>query len=233
MYKLSTAILLCLSVVNASWGQTKTFIDQPYIEVTGYADTLVTPNQIFIKIIISEKDSRDKVSVELQENGMIAAFKELGIKTETDLVTSDILSNYRFYILKQKDVIKTKAYLLKVPDAQMAGRVFVRLEELGISNTSIDRVDHSDLENIKNTCRTRAAVSAYDKAYALTTAIHQGIGHAIHITENAAVGQLQGRAPEIMFKEYDKNRQDKFEAPNIEFEKIKVSATVNAKFILK
>ena len=47
--------------------QTKNFIDQPYIEVAGSADTLVTPDEIFIRINISEKDTKNKVSVEALE----------------------------------------------------------------------------------------------------------------------------------------------------------------------
>ena len=127
---LTPFILLTLSFVGHT--QTKNFIDQPYIEVTGSADTLVTPNQIFIKSIISEKDSRDKVPIQESENKMVAAFKTLGINTDLDLTTSDILSNYRFYLLKQKDILKSKEYILKVSDATTASNVFIQLEDLGI-----------------------------------------------------------------------------------------------------
>ena len=80
---------LFLAITAIVFRQTKNFIDQPYIEVAGYADTLVTPNQIYIKIIISEKDSKDKVSVEEQENKMITSLKTININTEKDLTTSD------------------------------------------------------------------------------------------------------------------------------------------------
>lgn len=56
--------------------QTKTFIDQPYIEVAGSADTLVTPDRIFVRIILSEKDTRDRLSVEELEIKMIGALKD-------------------------------------------------------------------------------------------------------------------------------------------------------------
>lgn len=58
------AFLLCHA-------QTKNFIDQPYMDVTGSADTLKTPDERFIRILISEKDSKDKNSVEDQENKMV------------------------------------------------------------------------------------------------------------------------------------------------------------------
>lgn len=107
MNKTLLTLVLSLTVCITAIGQTKNFIDQPYIEVAGYSDTLVTPNLIYIKIIIAEKDSRDKISLEEQETKMITAFKNLGINTEVDLTTSDMLSNYKFYLLKQKDIVSS------------------------------------------------------------------------------------------------------------------------------
>ena len=101
MFRIVLISMLSLAVISISLAQTKNFIDQPYIEVFGYADTLVTPNLIYIKIIIDEKDSRDKISLEEQEHKMITAFKTLGLNTEVDLTTSDMLSNYKFYFLKK------------------------------------------------------------------------------------------------------------------------------------
>ncbi len=161
------SLIICISAI----GQTKNFIDQPYIEVGGYSDTLVTPDQIYIKIIISEKDDRDKISLEEQENKMITGFKNLGINTEIDLTTSDMLSNYKFYFLKKKDILKTKEYILKVTTFETASKVFIQLEDLGISNTSIHKVDHSDIEYLKNICRTKAIENSHKKAIALTKPI--------------------------------------------------------------
>jgi hypothetical protein len=36
-------------------------------------------------------------------------------------------SNFRYYVLKQKDAMKTKSYTLKVGDAVLATRVFMKL----------------------------------------------------------------------------------------------------------
>lgn len=235
MNKLLLTLTLCLTVCLSAIGQMKNFIDQPYIEVSGYADTLVTPNLIYIKIIIAEKDSRDKIPLEEQESKMIAAFKSMGIKTETDLTTSDMLSNYKFYLLKQKDILKTKEYLLKVTTAETASTVFVQLEDLGISNTSIDKVEHSDIEKLKNICRKRAIENSHQKAVVLTKPISQTIGNAIHITDNETNfdDQLQGRVASVQIRGYSSLEKAKYVAPKIEFEKIKVSATVSVKYILK
>lgn len=229
-------LVVCLgTIISTILSQTKNFIDQPYIEVAGYADTAVTPNEIYIRIVISERDSKDKIPVEVQEGKMIVGLKGLNINTEKDLTTSDMLSNYRYYFLKHKDILKSKEYILKVTDAETASKVFIQLEDIGISNTSINSVDHSDLETIKNECRIKAIENAQKKAIALTKPIMQTVGNAIHITDNETNfdNLLKGRVAGVQINGYGSLDKRKYEAPKIEFEKIKVSATISAKFILK
>jgi uncharacterized protein len=216
--------------------QTKNFIDQPFIEVSGNADTMVTPNEIYIRILVSEKDTRDRVSIEELEQKMITVLKGLGLDTEKDLTTSDITSSFKFYLLKSKDVIKAKIYTLKVTDAMTASQVFIKLEELGISNTSIERTDHSDMINLRNQMLTKAILDAKDRAVALTKPLNQTIGPAINIvdTDNNTSQQLQGRVPGIQVRGITSVQSYGYkDMPKIEFEKIKVAASINAKFILK
>ena len=213
--------------------QTKNFIDQPYIEVAGAADTTVTPNEIYIRITISEKDTRDRTSVEELEGKMVAALKALGIDTEKELTTSDMASNFRSYLFRGKDVLKAKEYILKVSDAVMASNVFMQLEALGISNTSIDRVDHSELKLFQNLMRTRAVEDAKTRAVALTKPLAQTVGVAINIIDNDAGnvnGVLQGFTPGLSITAA---RRTGTEPERINFEKIRVDADVNVKFVLK
>lgn len=234
MKQLTLLAFMFFSILLAN-SQTKNFIDQPYIEVNGNADTLVTPNEIYIRILLSEKDTKDRISIEDLEQKMVNTLKGLGLDTEKDLTTSDMTSNFKYYFLKGKDVIKTKLYTLKVTDAVTASQVFMKLEEIGISNTSIDRVDHSDLDNLKNKMRTKAIVDAKERAIALTKPLNQTIGLAIHIvdTDNNISQQLQGRVAGIKIRGFSSFGNSEKELPKIEFEKIKVTASINAKFILK
>lgn len=216
--------------------QTKNFLDQPYLEVAGSADTLVTPNEIYIKIIISEKDTRDRTSVEELELKMYNALKALGIDVDKNLSTSDMASNFKFYFLRSKDVMKSKQYILRVGDAVTASKVFIELENLGISNTSIDRVDHSDLESIKNQMRSKAVENARARAVALTKPLNQTVGAAIHIADNEVYNMsnpLRGRLEEVVVVGYGVKKQAGVELPKIEFEKIKVATNINVKFVLK
>ena len=55
MKKLILCTLMGLLTQGLS-AQMKTFLDVPYIEVFGSADTLVTPNEIYISIVIAEAE---------------------------------------------------------------------------------------------------------------------------------------------------------------------------------
>lgn len=224
-----TAILI--SFFFAGQAQIKNFIDQPYIEVAGNADTLVTPDEIYIQINISEKDTKNKTSVEELERKMYDAIKSLGIDVDKNLTTSDISSNFKNYFLRGKEVLKSKDYLLKVKDAVTATKVFMKLEDLGISNSSIDHVDYSKKEEMKNLMRTRAMVNAKTRAEALTEPLHQKVGRAIYISDN------ENYVVHPMMKEavarFDVSANTAAPLPEINFEKIEISSNINAKFILE
>ena len=82
--------------VLPGFAQTKTFIDQPYVETSAYVDTLVTPDEIYLNITISEKDTKGKTSVEALESQMEKTLKRLGINTKEDLTLNDLASNFKF-----------------------------------------------------------------------------------------------------------------------------------------
>ena len=128
---------------------------------------------------------------------------------------------------------------MKVSDAGTASKVFISLENIEISNTSIDRVDHSNLEAIRNMMRTKAVENAKARATALTRPLKQMVGSAIHITDGGPYNvsqQLQGRVHglnEVVVRGMASGVKLKEELPKIEFEKIQVSANINVKFNLK
>ena len=231
-------VILLLTTFLFGQSQSKNFLDLPYIEVNGSADTLLTPNEIFIRIVISERDTKDKSSVEEQEVKMVNALKGLGVDVEKELTTNDMSSNFKSYLLKSKDVLKSKQYTLKVKDAVTASKVFIRLEELAISNTSIERVNHSELENIKNAMRGSAVLNAKARAVALTKPLNQVVGSAINIIDNENYNNnimLRGTSSlnEVVVVGYGRDKNKAEELANIEFRKINVTANVNVKFLLR
>jgi uncharacterized protein YggE len=229
-FKLFLPLLFC--VASNVFAQNKSFLDVPYVEVNGYSDTTITPNEIYIRITLSESDTKDKVSLEDMEKKLVAGLKSLGIKTEKDLTTSNIQSSFQYHALKQADVLKKKEYNLKVSDAIIATKVFIKLEELKFGNAEIEKVSHSEISKIRNACRTKAILNAKEKAIALTSPIGQKIGAALLISDysNDSDGTVQVSQP----KGLRMMTADAFnvELPQIDFEKIHISLSVAVKFAL-
>jgi hypothetical protein len=84
--------------------------------------------------------------------------------------------------------------------------------------------------------RAKAILDAKERAVALTKPLNQTVGSAINIvdTDNNISQQLQGRVAGIQIRGFSSIQSDGYmDLPKIEFEKIKVTADINTKFILK
>lgn len=126
-----------------------------------------------------------------------------------------------------------KEYQVECKDARTAGRVFQELESLGISNISIERVDHSELDKFREEVKVAAIVAAKQKAEALAAAINQGIGKAIYILEQdyqLYKTQANVQMSAIQIRGY--SDAESMPMPEIEFEKIKLEYTIRVSFEL-
>ncbi|MFY0605871.1 MAG: SIMPL domain-containing protein [Cyclobacteriaceae bacterium] len=219
-----------------SFGQSKNFLDQPYIETSAQVDTLVTPDEIYLNISITEKDTKGKVSVEELEAKMESTLQQLGIDTKKDLTLNDLASNFKKYFLKDQDIQKVKVYTLMVRDAVTAGRVIIELENIEISNVLLDRTEYSKIEDLILNLKSKAVAKARKQAEFLVKPLNQRVGMAIHITDdpnNSIVGQLQGRAAGIVIRGYSSLKSEEFKPADIEFKKIKVETNVSVVFKLE
>jgi uncharacterized protein YggE len=236
MRKITLTLTLLFSLIALS--QEKNFIDKPYLEVQGTADTLVTPNRIYIDVLISEKDTKGKKSVEELESEMLSKLKSLGIDTEKNVTMQDMMSHYKKFFLKQTDIQKAKSYSILVYDAKATAKVFIGLEEVGISNLRIDKLEYSEEKKIQLLMNTKAMENAKANALSFTKPLGQNVGKALYIGNvNNIISQLSGSAAGIMIrgastiKKYDMQAQDY--NTNIEFDKITISSQIGVRFALE
>jgi predicted transcriptional regulator len=231
-------VLSLILISNTVFSQTKNFIDLPYIETSATVDTLVTPDKIYLTIILTEKDTKGKISVEELEQKMADRLIEIGIDLSKQLEISDLSSNFKKYFLKQKDVLKSKSYSLLVYDAKTAMKVVVELEKEDISNVSLEKTEYSQIESLKLELKTKAVLKAKDKAISMTEVLNQKVGNAIFISDlgknsdNSDI--LQGRLAGVMVRGYSSvKKSSSLEDVEIEIQKIKVEAEVSIKFKLE
>jgi uncharacterized protein YggE len=148
-----------------------------------------------------------------------------------EFAVKDISSNFKSYWLKKSDIFTSKQYQLIVHTAPVAGRVFRELEALGISNISIEKLDHSEIEKFKKEVKVDAIRNAKETAEALTEPLDQKIGRALYIRESEPFfyrPMLAGAQMKVRGMTMDAA----YTEPDIEFEKIKLEYSVTVYFKL-
>lgn len=244
MKTMKSVFLLCLIVlvVNstnaqniANEGETK-----PFIEVNGTAEKEVIPDEIYITIVIKERlVNREKLTVETQENNLKTSLKSIGIDL-MNLAVADASADYVKITWQTKDVISKKEYLLKVSNATALAKVFEQLGTLEINDAYVKRVSHSKLDSLKKEVRIAAIKSAKEKADYLLTAIGEQTGKALVVKEintssyqnelsrNYGVNSKMSSASYFNVEFSESNPKNE-----IQFQKIKITATLYTKFEIK
>ena len=239
MRHLLIGLLLTISLTGFTQNGDKNFIDQNYIEVTGKAEMEIVPDMIYLKVILSDKDNKNKQSLEEIDKSMISKLTELGVDISKDLSVKDFDSNFKLSWISKTDVVLTKQYQLIVHDTKTLQKVYSEFQKLGISNVSIDKLDHSKIEQFRKEVKINAVKAAKDKAEGLTAAIDQTIGKALFIQEADFLNpyltsnSLQGRLSGIQIRGNSSNSSYESSVSEIEFEKIKLEYSVLVRFELK
>jgi uncharacterized protein YggE len=231
MKKILIAILIAVSV--SGYSQTKNFIDQNYIEVTGKAEMEIIPNEIYVSIKLNGKDIKKTGTVEEVEKLMFGKLKSLNIDVTENLVIKDMASNLNSHWIKASDINTTKEYLLLLTDANKVVSVFRELQSVGISDISVDRVEHSEITKYRQDVKIEAIKAAKAKAESLTSAIGQTCGRALYIQEqNIDIYRGRNYGSGLTSNVFMNVKTDNRDL-DIEFQKIKLQYTVLVKFELK
>jgi len=230
-------LLLIIAILSLQgYSQEKNFIDQPYLETTAIVDTLVIPDQIYLSILITEKDTRGRISVEELENRMNTKLIALGIDTKKQLTLSDVTSNFKKYFLKGTEVLKNKAYTLLVYNAKTAGKVIVALESVEVSNVHLNKTEYTKLEELKIELKQKAVLKAKMQAESMLKPLNQKVGKALYISDlNSNMMNLyRGKAAGIQVRGYNlRSKTEEYKPIDIEFEKIKIKSSVTIKFAIE
>ncbi len=232
-----TLVTLFSVALSFSQNGEKNFIDQPYIEVTGQIETEVTPNEIYLNIVLNENDKKGKISIEQQENQIIAVLKSLQIDLDKNFSVLDFDGYYKRKFLANDEVTKKKRYELIVNDGETLGKVYYALDNIDVSNVSIVKTSHSDIEKIRRETKLKALKAAKEKAHDYASAINQTIGKALFIQEirnlpnNRLYGNHLNVLNEVVVTGYGaRSKEEKIQGLNVKA--IIIAETVQAKFSL-
>ncbi|MDY5240685.1 MAG: SIMPL domain-containing protein [Alistipes senegalensis] len=202
-----------------------------YIQVNGRAEREIAPDEFYLQIVINERDSKGKVSVESQQRDMIAALKRLGVNVEKQFKVANLSSEF----FKKNTSVATAKYQLQLGSSAEVGKVWQALDGLGISNVSILKVSHTQIEQYKAEVRIEAMRNAKQNAATLAEAIGQTIGKCFYVYDsNNDVMPVFYNNMAVMrsAKAFDAAEAAAEEEP-LDFKTIKLQYSVQAKFVLE
>jgi uncharacterized protein YggE len=158
-------------------------LEKRVIEVTGSAETWVTPNEFTFKITLVERmEDKKKLTIEMQEARLKDELAKLGVDVEKDLTIYDITS---FYIARKKtrDTLGSKDYRLKIKDLAKIERLQDIADRLNIANLELIESTHSDLTQFRKETKMEAVKAARAKAEYMLGAISERVGKAVFVKE--------------------------------------------------
>lgn len=241
MKQLLTIVLALTSLLTYGQTNLNKTEEQPYIEVVGTAEKEVIPDEIYIAIVIREKyENKVKVTIEDQEEKLKVALTSIGINI-SNLTLSDANADYVKVKWQKKDVLTKKDYLLKVTNATTVGQVFQKLDDLEITDAYISKVSHSKIDSLRKDVKILAMKAAKEKADYLLAVIGEQTGKALVVTESAQtwtknnneIMALPQRNPNTITSTTFGVDSKSGNIPEIQFQKIKLVASIYVKFSIK
>jgi uncharacterized protein YggE len=210
---------------------------RPYIDMSTTVKREVTPDELYLRIVISESDYKGKKSLEEMQEAMIGALKENRIDIPECLSINYMGSEVSYSTFSKKIKPKTEAtYTLKLYDATIMQQVIASLEKRQISDIQLSQTKFTKEQELKNEMAVEAIQQAQAEARVLAGAIGQDIGKAISINSWMNSGQTQPRlykARANMMLEDAVADESMESSPVINIGKITYSFNVNVRFELK
>ncbi len=178
-----TLVIVAAITVFCSSAFAQTMQDPHHIEVSTRVEKQITPDIVYVAITIDEQQNKGKIYIETKEREMIKALQELNIDVEKNLTVKDMNSDIKKYFLKKSNILATKSYTLKLGTAEQVAAVFDALNDIGISDVSLERTAISpELEKqTKDELLVSAAKKAKENASILAEAVGSKAGKVIYI----------------------------------------------------
>ena len=202
-----------------------------YIQVTGRAEKELTPDEFYLQIVINERDSKGKISVESQQRDMVAVLRKLGVDVEKQLKMANMSSEF----FKKNTSVAMAKYQLQLGSSGEVAKVWQALDDLGISNISILKVTHSQLDKYKQEVRLEAMRNARESAQEMAGAIGQTIGKCFYIYDSNSnvLPVMYDNAVLMRSAKAVADAESVAEEDPLEFKTSKLEYGVQAKFVLE
>ncbi|MBO5984749.1 MAG: SIMPL domain-containing protein [Rikenellaceae bacterium] len=224
---ISLSVVLLMSVIAFSASaQTAEMI--PTVAVNGQSQIRVLPDEIYLSIRLDESDTKGRLTIEEQRRKMFSALKRAGVDAEKQLFVQDMSSSY----FRRSRSLAATLYELKLSSADAVRKVFDELDAAGITNVTVTRTSHSDMDGLRRQARQKAIQDAQQRARDLAEAIGQSIGACYEISDYTTSTQPVYRKNMLMATSAAMDAVAQEAEPEVQFEQIEITYSVSAKFYL-
>ncbi|MDB5230789.1 MAG: hypothetical protein JWN76_1594 [Chitinophagaceae bacterium] len=233
---------IALTILTLNYAVAQEVRQQRTINVSGSAETEVTPDEIYVQIDLREYDKKGagKVDIQTIRNHFLNNVKALGIP-ETDISVQGFSGYDNYYTWYKKDKQKNPdlkasiSYVVKFSSIAKMDELVAKLDDEATQNFSIQKADYSKKFDLKKQLKIQAVKNAKEKAAYLAEAIGEQVGGAITINEpNEVTGWPQPRVyANSMMKVNAMESAQAAPAMNVDYKKIKLQFDVQVTFALK
>ncbi|HXU27575.1 MAG TPA: SIMPL domain-containing protein [Bacteroidia bacterium] len=183
-------VLLLWAVINCEviLAQGAVEKEYPYLEVYGYAEQSVVPDEITIAIKIKERyKGKEKITIKQQEDSLKYYLMKEGLELG-ELSLSNANADYVQVNWTKRAVLTETNYLFKAKDAGEVTKVFQIAEKFLLYDAYILKVNYSKYEDLRSEVRIKAAKNAKAKADQMLNAIGVQTGKPWIVMETASKG---------------------------------------------
>lgn len=234
--------LITSSLITPAFSQVKTeqLVQVPNIEVAGFAEMEVVPDEIYFNISLreffqDEKNQKDKVNISTLEKQLIKAVADAGLPKEALSISG--VGGYQNYVDKKKKpttFLEAKQYELKVSSAEKLDGILSKVESRGVQYANVARVDHSKREEFKKQVKIDALKAAKVKAEYLVAALDQKLGKVLEIKElDENLYFPQPVFAKANVRAFAAEAADAVQDSDVQYQKIKISYRMQAAFEIK
>ena len=217
------------------------------ITVTGSAEMLVIPDEIYVNIVLREYQKRNENKKELEtiKSDFLSFCTAAGIADSSISIQSYTgYSNYYWLRKKKKrdqDLMASITYQVKFSTSKEMDQLIEKLDDDATVSFDIAYTSHSKLTEYRRQLKIQAVKAAKEKGVYLTEAIGEKLGGAITVKEpedpalanQVYAGNVQIRGANSVYSNlsYKKDEYDK--SVDVEFKKMRLRFEVEVIFAIQ
>lgn len=231
----STLLLLIIFISTIGFGQAS--VDQPYIEVNGKSEMLVMPDQIYVSIVLKEKEKGKKVTTTDDQLQILKTeLNRLNIST-SNLSLAHSNADYIRVRFRKKGLVNKANYRLVLKNAKEVNEVFNMLDDIDVYQAHITEVTHSKIVEFKRQMRISAIKAAREKADYLLFELDAKRGLPLVVREESSNANFRANnyfsntfsygTPQVSTSKVSSKGGE------IGFRKIKITSAVYVKFLIQ